>query len=80
MILTNGFNNAPKINDGKKMAIVEISAPENPLIWKQIKVTDEKTGPGVNCPTAIASINCVLNKKPVATNSASRNAKTARMM
>ena len=32
MILTNGFNNAPKINDGKKMAIVEISAPENPLI------------------------------------------------
>lgn len=48
--------------------------------WTLVKVTDEKTGPGVNCPTAIASINCVLNKKPVATNSASRNAKTARMM
>jgi hypothetical protein len=37
-------------------------------------VADENTGPGVNCPTAIACINCCLVSKPVATNSASKNA------
>jgi hypothetical protein len=40
------------------MAKVETTAPDRPLIWYPINVTDEKTGPGVNCPTAIASINC----------------------
>lgn len=32
IFLTNGFNNATKMNEGKKMAIVEINAPEKPLI------------------------------------------------
>lgn len=32
IFFTSGFNNATKIKDGKKMAIVEINAPEKPLI------------------------------------------------
>jgi hypothetical protein len=45
------------------MAKVKQQQPDRPLIWYPIKVTDEKTGPGVNCPTAIASINWFLVNK-----------------
>ena len=41
-----------KINDGRKTAIVASIAPGAPFICQPIKVTDENTGPGVNCPTA----------------------------
>ena len=32
IFLTKGFSNATKINDGRKIAIVEIMAPDSPLI------------------------------------------------
>ena len=32
IFLTNGFRNATKTNEGRKIAIVEITAPDNPLI------------------------------------------------
>ena len=46
--LTKGFNKATKTKEGKKIAKVDTAAPEKPLIWYPINVTDEKTGPGVN--------------------------------
>lgn len=75
IFFTNGLRNATNTNEGKNIATVETIAPYNPLIWYPIKVTDEKTGPGVNCPTAIASISCFLVSNPVCTNSVSKKQK-----
>ena len=55
---TNGFRNATKRKEGKKIPRVETIAPLIPLTWYPINVTEEKTGPGVNWPTVMASINC----------------------
>lgn len=70
----NGLRSATKINEGRKIPMVAAKAPPGPPSCHPMKVADENTGPGVNCPTAIASINCCLVSKPVATNSASKNA------
>lgn len=71
---TSGFNKATKTNEGRKTAMVAHIAPEGPFICQPINVTDENTGPGVNCPTAIASISCVRVSNPFATSSPSRKA------
>ncbi len=49
IFLTKGLRKATNKNEGKNMPIVEIAPPLNPLTWYSMKVTDEKTGPGVNC-------------------------------
>lgn len=56
--------------------MVAAIAPGKPAICQPMKVADEKTGPGVNCPTAMASINSCLLNIPVFTSSASKNAKS----
>ena len=33
IFLTRGFRKATNTNEGRKIAIVEIAAPDNPLIW-----------------------------------------------
>jgi len=33
IFLTKGLSNATNTNEGRKIAIVEITAPDNPLIW-----------------------------------------------
>src|SRR5665213_470344 len=74
IFLAKGFNNAINKKEGKKIPRVATDAPVQPSIWYPINVTDEETGPGVNCPTAIASINCCLDIIPFETNSVSRKA------
>jgi len=49
-------------------------APIIPFICQPIKVAVDKTGPGVICPTATASISTCLVNQPLATNSESRKA------
>ncbi len=56
------------------MPIVAASAPPHPPSRQPINVAAENTGPGVNCPTAIASTSVCLDNKPFATNSASKKA------
>ena len=68
----NGLSNATKKNEGRKMPIVAAIAPDAPPICQPINVADEKTGPSVNCPTAMAFTNCCFVSNPLATNSASR--------
>lgn len=70
-----GLRNATKRKDGKKIPRVANAAPWKPDICQPIKVADEKTGPGVNWPMAIASISSCLLSNPVVTSSSSRNAK-----
>ena len=71
---TKGFSNATNTKEGRKTATVAITAPYNPFICQPINVTDENTGPGVNCPTAIASTSCVRESNPFATSSLSKKA------
>ena len=70
----SGFDKATNTKEGRNTANVAITAPSSPFICQPINVTDEKTGPGVNCPTAMASTNCVRDNNPLATNSLSRKA------
>ena len=72
ILRTRGFSNATNRNEGRNMPIVATIAPLMPFTWYPIKVTEENTGPGVNCPTAMASINCWREIMPLATNSESR--------
>ncbi len=69
-----GFNNFTKTKDGKKIPTVAAMAPLIPPICQPINVAEEKTGPGVNCPTAIASMSCCFESKPLLTSASSRNA------
>ncbi len=57
----SGFKNATNKKEGRNIPMVAANAPLIPPICHPIKVAEEKTGPGVNCPTAMASINCSLN-------------------
>jgi hypothetical protein len=50
-----GFRIKTKTNEGRKMAIVDITAPGTPETRYPTKVAVLKTGPGVNCPMATAS-------------------------
>ena len=72
----NGFNRATNKKEGRKIPMVAAMAPPAPPICQPMKVAEEKTGPGVNCPTAIASINCCFDSNPLLTNSASKKAKS----
>ena len=69
-----GLSTATNRNEGRKIPTVAAIAPQKPFNCQPIKVAVDKTGPGVNCPTAIASINCDLVSNPVLTNSASKKA------
>ena len=71
---TNGFKMETKMKEGRKIQIVAAIAPQKPPSCQPIKVAVDKTGPGVNWPTATASINSCRVSKPVLTNSASKNA------
>ena len=53
----NGFNKATNKKEGKNIPVVAATAPGMPAICQPINVADEKTGPGVNWPTAMASTN-----------------------
>jgi len=46
---TSGFSNATNKKEGRKIPIVETTAPLHPFSWYPINVTEEKTGPGVIC-------------------------------
>lgn len=70
----SGCDNATNTKEGRKIASVAKAADCHPPICQPIKVTDENTGPGVNCPTAMASINTFRDNNPFATSSLSRNA------
>ena len=70
----NGLSKATKRNEGRNIPIVAAMAPCTPPICQPMNVADENTGPGVNCPTAIASTNCCFVSRPFATNSASKKA------
>ena len=69
-----GLRMATNINEGRNIPIVAAIAPQNPLSCQPINVAVESTGPGVNCPTATASISSCRVSSPVLTNSASRKA------
>ena len=71
---TRGLRKATNKKEGKNMPTVAAIAPGRPAICQPIKVAEEKTGPGVNCPTAMASINSFLLNIPVLTNSLSKKA------
>ena len=71
IFFTIRFNNATNKNAGKNIPIVDTIAPKTPYNWYPIIVTDGKTGPGVNCPTAMACIKVAGDNKPFATSSAS---------
>ncbi len=70
----NGFKIRTKRNEGRKIPMVAAIAPVTPFICQPIKVAVDKTGPGVICPTATASIKACLVSQPFATNSVSRKA------
>ncbi|HTS45430.1 MAG TPA: hypothetical protein VMH01_13615 [Puia sp.] len=72
----NGLRKATNRKDGRKMPAVAAIAPPIPLICHPINVADEKTGPGVNWPTAIASTSCCFVIIFLLTSSASRKAKS----
>ena len=63
-----------KKKEAIKIAITETIAPVKPLIWFPTKGTKEKTGLGVTCSKAIASISCCLLYNPVTTGRASKKA------
>src|SRR5271157_321779 len=66
---------ATSTNPGKKIPTVATTAPIQPATTYPIKVAVVNTGPGVNCPTATASINCFsVSKCSRSTNSVWRNA------
>ncbi len=69
-----GLSKATNKNEGRKMPTVAAMAPGSPAICQPINVAAEKTGPGVNWPTAIASINSLCEIIPVLTSSLSRKA------
>src|SRR5690606_30806822 len=71
---TRGFKMATKTKDGRKIPTVAAIAPKKPPNCQPMNVAVDKTGPGVNCPTATASINSCRVSNPVVTNSASRYA------
>src|SRR6266404_639924 len=71
---TSGFSKAINTKEGRKTAIVANMAPCAPFNCQPIKVTDENKGPGVNCPTAIASTSCTRDNIPFATSSLSKKA------
>ena len=52
-----GFNKATKINEGKKIPAVDTRAPGSPFNMYPTEAAVVKTGPGVNCPIATASIS-----------------------
>src|SRR5262249_13775902 len=62
---TSGLRKATNKNDGRNMPAVAAAAPTGPAICQPTKVAEENTGPGVNCPIAMASINSFLVSKPV---------------
>lgn len=68
----SGLSIATKMKEGRKIPTVAAIAPQNPFNYQPINVAVDKTGPGVNCPTATASINSCRVSKPVLTNSASK--------
>ena len=70
----HGLRRATNKKEGRKIPMVAAIAPGAPLICHPINVAEENTGPGVNCPTAIASTNCCLVSNPFVTSSASRKA------
>ena len=49
---TSGLSKATNRNDGRNIPTVAAMAPDIPPICHPINVADEKTGPGVNWPTA----------------------------
>lgn len=51
----SGLSSATNKNEGRNIPIVAAIAPDAPPIRQPINVADEKTGPAVNCPTAMAS-------------------------
>ena len=55
---THGLVMPTKTKDGKKMATVATTAPETPASRYPMKVAVLNTGPGVNCPMAMASRSC----------------------
>src|SRR5208337_219198 len=66
---------ATSTNPGKKIPTVATAAPVQPATTYPINVPVVNTGPGVNCPTATASINCFsVSQCRRSTNSARRNA------
>ncbi len=66
---------ATKTNAGRKIPIVATSAPVGPPRMYPMKVALVKSGPGVICPTAIASRSCAsLSQCQRSTRSARRNA------
>lgn len=67
-----GLSIITKIKDGRKIPAVAAIAPQNPESWYPMKVEVDNTGPGVNWPTAMASINSVRVSQPRVTSSASR--------
>jgi len=69
-----GFKTKTNKKEGRNIPMVAAIAPVIPFICQPIKVAVDKTGPGVICPTATASINACLVNQPFATNSESRKA------
>src|SRR5208282_1701653 len=66
---------ATSTNPGKKIPIVATSAPLHPVTTYPMNVAVVNSGPGVNCPTATASINCFsVSQWKRSTNSVCRNA------
>jgi hypothetical protein len=55
----NGLRNATNKKEGKNIPIVVATTPGNPAICQPMKVAEDKTGPGVNCPTAIAPAKAI---------------------
>ena len=72
---SHGRLTATSTNEGRKMATVASTAPGRPASTKPMKVAVVNTGPGVTCPTAIASSSCRSVSQPRrSTKSARRNA------
>ena len=70
---TTRSTNAAKTNDGPKMPSVATNAPPNPARCQPMNVAVVNTGPGVNCPTEMASSNTSGEIQPRSTTSLSRN-------
>ncbi len=69
-----GLSTNTNKNEGKKIPNVAAKPPDSPFICQPINVAVDNTGPGVNCPTATASISSCLDSQPFATSSVSRKA------
>ena len=72
----SGLSNATNKNEGRNIPIVAAIAPDASPICHPMNVAEEKTGPGVNCPTAMASTSCCFVSNPLLTSSASKKAKS----